>query len=283
MQIKKVVISIIRFFFYDLILIKTNLLSRCDKFYVLIILRIKYILRLKNNTTKLFGKKWKADSLYNLLAIEAYIYQIETIRKIIKPSLCKTIFDVGAHIGTYSMLLNRAYPDAKIFCFEPNPITFHILKSNLAGVNNVIIYNIGFSNENSRLKIYYKEKALDAATFEVKRAQEERSKNLIECSVKTLSGFVDDLNIKKIDILKIDVEGHEKKILSVAENALKITRYLIIEISLNLDFSFSEIIRLLRSDFYNFTLLKVIKIWENGDGTIAIIELLFKNEFFQHD
>ncbi|MFA5644674.1 MAG: hypothetical protein WC928_04110, partial [Patescibacteria group bacterium] len=71
--------------------------------------------------------------------------------------------------------------------------------------------------------------------------------------------------------------SHEKKVLLSAKNALKITKFLIIEISLNLDFSFSDVIKLFNSDSYNFTLVKIIKVWKNSDGSLAIIELLLKN------
>jgi FkbM family methyltransferase len=212
-----------------------------------------------------------------LLAVEAYVYQIETIRKTIKSAGIKVIFDIGAHIGTYSMLLNKAYSGAKIFCFEPNPITFNILNNNLSGVDGVMLYNIGFSDESGCLQIYYKNKALDSATFEAQRAIEEKNEDLIECKIETLNNFIDISGVKEIDILKIDVEGHEKKVLLSAKNALKITKFLIIEISLNLDFSFSDVIKLFNSDSYNFTLVKIIKVWKNSDGSLAIIELLLKN------
>jgi hypothetical protein len=42
------------------------------------------------------------------------------------------IFDVGANIGLYSVLLLRAHRRLRVFAFEPLPSTFHLLERNLA-------------------------------------------------------------------------------------------------------------------------------------------------------
>jgi FkbM family methyltransferase len=41
-----------------------------------------------------------------------------------------TIFDVGANIGMFASYVNRFYPSAKIYCFEPLPLTFKALQAN---------------------------------------------------------------------------------------------------------------------------------------------------------
>ncbi|WP_166805000.1 FkbM family methyltransferase [Nitrosococcus wardiae] len=43
------------------------------------------------------------------------------------------VLDVGANIGLFAWRVLRTYPQARIFCFEPAPPTFEILKKNLQG------------------------------------------------------------------------------------------------------------------------------------------------------
>lgn len=50
------------------------------------------------------------------------------------------VIDIGAHIGTYSILMaNRAN---KVYSFEPNPESFELLKRNVKNINanNIYIY-----------------------------------------------------------------------------------------------------------------------------------------------
>ena len=42
------------------------------------------------------------------------------------------VFDVGANIGLYSLLLMRAYRGLRVFAFEPVPFVYHLLERNLA-------------------------------------------------------------------------------------------------------------------------------------------------------
>jgi hypothetical protein len=42
-------------------------------------------------------------------------------------------FDVGGNKGDYSAMLRENFPQAEIYCFEPNPKTFQLLKHNLDG------------------------------------------------------------------------------------------------------------------------------------------------------
>lgn len=49
------------------------------------------------------------------------------------------VLDVGAHVGYYTILAAHASPHSRVFAFEPHPLTFERLKSNVArnGLSNV--------------------------------------------------------------------------------------------------------------------------------------------------
>lgn len=47
------------------------------------------------------------------------------------------IFDIGANIGITAIWLADKFPGAKIFCFEPMPENFELLKANTSHIDNI--------------------------------------------------------------------------------------------------------------------------------------------------
>lgn len=57
-------------------------------------------------------------------------YQIRPLR----PHTLKTIVDIGAHVGSFSVLCHEFWPDAKIVAIEPHPESFELLRRNTAHI-----------------------------------------------------------------------------------------------------------------------------------------------------
>ena len=49
------------------------------------------------------------------------------------PGSPAVILDIGAHVGSASLALHRAFPDARMVCYEPSPATADFLRRNLSG------------------------------------------------------------------------------------------------------------------------------------------------------
>jgi FkbM family methyltransferase len=114
-----------------------------------------------------------------------------------------------------------------IHAFEPNPKLYMILMQKYQMNKNIFIYNKGVSDINGQLEL--NETITDeTSTFEelnydsnylklkanilgVNKEDLVKSKYLVE--VVRLDDFIRNANINRIDILKIDVEGHELKCL----------------------------------------------------------------------
>jgi len=137
------------------------------------------------------------------------------------------IFDVGANKGQSIDFFSSIYKNALIYAFEPNPNLFNKLKIKYQNRKNIQIYNLGVSNINGQLelqetvtdetstfeKLNYSSEylAMKANILGVKK--EEIIKNSYLVDVIKLSDFIKSNGISKIDILKIDTEGHELKCL----------------------------------------------------------------------
>lgn len=46
----------------------------------------------------------------------------------------RTIVDVGAHVGSFTVLCHEWWPEAKIVAVEPHPESFELLKRNTAHI-----------------------------------------------------------------------------------------------------------------------------------------------------
>jgi FkbM family methyltransferase len=128
-----------------------------------------------------------------------------------------TVFDVGANTGIYTRLAQKTFHNSVIHCFEIVPDTRVTLEANLLGSNNIIINNYGLSNTNTSLLIGYNDKN-DTQAREVSSLSTPR--HTIDGQVRTGDSYVSKQNIKFIDLLKIDTEGHEIAILEGFKQAL---------------------------------------------------------------
>jgi FkbM family methyltransferase len=139
-----------------------------------------------------------------------------------------TIFDVGAFIGDISRAYVNIFPTAHVYSFEPFSRSFEQLMANMVAYPNVHVYNIGLSDIAGRQVFYTNTFAPTNSLLEPDPAANKtwgngvvRGRAAAECEFTTLDEFIEKNNIARIDILKIDVQGAETRVLDGAKNALK--------------------------------------------------------------
>ncbi len=128
------------------------------------------------------------------------------------------VFDVGANIGEYSQYILSINPQVKIFCFEPVLNTYLKLKTNLEKEINsgkLVVNNFGLSDTESDAEIFIYEELSgnNSIYFNEIYGVSTESLHKEKIVLKTLNHYADSENINRIDYLKIDVEGHEFKVI----------------------------------------------------------------------
>jgi len=135
-----------------------------------------------------------------------------------------TIFDVGANMGHFSIIFSKKLQKLKsiFFCFEPSNFTYNELIKNTKEYSNIKVFNIGLGSKEETLSLHTNFDGTGSATI-YQQGLQGFSKNpqTETISLTTLDKFCADSNIKKIDYLKIDVEGHELEVLKGGEQFLK--------------------------------------------------------------
>ena len=132
------------------------------------------------------------------------------------------IIDAGAHIGIASVMFADMYPEAKIIAIEPEKSNYNILKSNTKNLNNVETYRSAIWYENGQLGLNKKGENW-SHTVSSTNVRNKKVKS------KTLEKIIEKNNIKKIDILKMDIEGGEREVLDREDGWSGIVDCLIVE------------------------------------------------------
>lgn len=135
-----------------------------------------------------------------------------------------TFFDIGAHVGYYSMLASSLVGDTgKVVSFEPTPRTFQSLKENTAHKKNVQIYNNAVLDKEIDIEFFDYGPKYSAFNSFKKRTDKDISfrDDAERIVVKTiaLDDFCKNKNLLP-DLIKIDAEGAEHLILKAMDTIL---------------------------------------------------------------
>lgn len=173
---------------------------------------------------------------------------------VLKEWFCKTnltVFDVGANSGNYSLELRKALPDAIIYAFEPNPITFELLRSNLPHPNDKC-FCLGFGNITETRMIYTFSNDLACEQASLYKAVitdfHKRQTSEIKIELTMVDRFCQEHDIETIHFLKIDAEGNELNVLKGAKQMLDDHRIGIIQFEFN---EMNVISRVFLKDFFD--------------------------------
>lgn len=136
-------------------------------------------------------------------------------------------FDAGAHSGFFSILAATIIKHGTIHSFEPIAYNNLLIKKSIK-LNNLINIRLNRVCLGARDGVtnFYLSSQTDASS--IKKTRYQSSIKVIKCRMIKLNTYFKLHNIRKIDILKLDVEGSEKDILFSSPNVFKKNRPIII-------------------------------------------------------
>jgi FkbM family methyltransferase len=137
-----------------------------------------------------------------------------------------TIFDIGANKGEYTEeILEIMNKKPKIYIFEPLRAAYSVLGRKFTKNKQVKIFNLGFSDKFGKRIIYFDESASVLASLYQRKAGSMglpvSLTNRERINLTTIDLFCTENKISHIDLLKIDTEGHELKVLQGAKKMLE--------------------------------------------------------------
>jgi FkbM family methyltransferase len=188
---------------------------------------------------------------------------VAALERLVRPG--DVAFDIGANIGAHTLRLARSVgPSGRVFAFEPADFAFAKLKRNLA-LNPELekrtrAYQVSLVAEAGaplQSEIYASWPLQTDANANVHAQHRGRLVTALRASGDTLDNFVKRERIDRLDLMKIDVDGHEFPILKGALQTLATFHpVLVMEMSPYIHEqqgqNFGELIALLRETGYTF-------------------------------
>jgi FkbM family methyltransferase len=132
----------------------------------------------------------------------------------------RTVYDVGANIGDWSLDASRSFPSAKVHAFEPVPDTYATLLGALKGADRITPHPFGLSEADATAQFtYYGAENSFLSTMAMNVHDHLPSTN-ISIQLRRGDGVMLELATSGVDFLKIDVEGMEYEVICGFGNAL---------------------------------------------------------------
>ena len=231
------------------------------------------------------GLRWRFDlreDAQRLMFLDLYEY---ALRSRVLPQLLvgDTFVDVGANVGFWSIpAARRVGPGGRVVSFEPNPWAVERFKRNVAlntdmGLAPIELVDAAIGAEPAELELYSfdLEAGASRATLQPGAVVGGPTAH-VTVPVTTLDDVVD----LEVDVLKIDVEGHELAVLDGARHLLSNAppRLIVIEVQGNLLVHAGVTPETLVARIESFGYRSV-----DGDGSLArgLVRRPLRSDFFE--
>jgi FkbM family methyltransferase len=126
------------------------------------------------------------------------------------------VFDIGANTGAYCVPTGRSHPRAQVHAFEPIDLNASLVQVSLhlSAVDNVRVVRKCVSDKPGRVAFSLAADSAYSSMIDTGRKVELQS---FECDAVTLADYCRAAGDLRPDVLKVDVEGAELKVLQGAD------------------------------------------------------------------
>ena len=123
------------------------------------------------------------------------------------------IFDIGANIGSYSLLARQINKKCQIYAFEPVPETYETLKENVSN-KNINSYNYALGSDIREDKMLVTKDSKLSTLLDNPNLLHKKDNHYVSIQITTGNKFLKKNNfLSEISLLKIDTEGYESEVL----------------------------------------------------------------------
>lgn len=132
----------------------------------------------------------------------------------------QNIIDVGANFGYHTIFFSKEVKH-KVFAFEPQIQNYQLLENNIKKneIQNVVLYKLACGDENCDIKM----PIVEDSTTMINMGDFTPNRLINDKFSVTQSVLLDEMEFfeEPIDLIKIDVQGYEKKVLIGAYHLLQ--------------------------------------------------------------
>ncbi len=176
-------------------------------------------------------KSWIKSSLSRLGLDVRYAEKHDALRmqgKLLEKLDVKVAIDGGAYHGEWASYYLQQFPSAKVYMFEPFPVSQAILTEKLGSNSRAHLVPAALGQHCERRTLYVNQLAATNSLFQTSSGAREKQPDpnwmkpagTEEIEVTTLDHFCQNQNISRVNILKLDVQGAELLALKGGEGLL---------------------------------------------------------------
>lgn len=129
------------------------------------------------------------------------------------------VFDVGANVGDWTACALEINPRAEYHCFEPSAATFAALERH-GWPSNVRLNNHALGAAPAQMRLHVVGERLGVNSLYDRHGTDARTQRVETVDVRTVDGYCAERGIARIDLLKLDTEGHEFSVLEGASGMI---------------------------------------------------------------
>jgi len=204
---------------------------------------------------KLYGHKtWFSNG-------QEYLHGVKEIfiQEIYKQTLPENayVLDCGANIGLSVIYIKRICSTATVVAFEPDSSNFKLLKANIQshGLQNIELKNVAVWNQNMSLNFLSEGSMSSKINFNEKTKQS----NMVQAI------RLKDYLTKKIDFLKIDIEGAEFEVIKDIKDNMDNIKTLFIEYHGNFEQNkeLTELFEIIKFNGFHFYIKEAASVYDH--------------------
>jgi FkbM family methyltransferase len=146
----------------------------------------------------------------------------DDLQKLADPGTFRVVFDVGANVGEMAALFVKHFPAATVHAFEPVGSTFAELQRALGYNSRLALHKFAAGDTAGPATIrLFDDSGKNTLVSELTDNCRTNPSGLEKVQMFRLDAFISELKVGFVDLLKIDVEGFEEKVLRGCGKNLK--------------------------------------------------------------
>ncbi len=157
------------------------------------------------------------------------------LMELLRPLELGTLYDIGANIGTWTLLAKALYPNARIHAFEPLKAHADEFEMATSSLKSVSLHRVALGREPGMTLMTVLDRS-DASsllpiTTECARQYDLSEKTTENVTVQRLDDIICSDSLALPDLLKLDIQGYELEALRGGEKAMANARAILVEVS----------------------------------------------------
>ncbi len=147
-----------------------------------------------------------------------------------------TLIDVGANHGQFTVAANELFPLKRVYSFEPIANVYKKLCRNTSRYKNVVVENCALGHRAASAEFYinthsHSSSFLKLSENHIEAFPDARTLSTVNVDIARLDEKIESDDLLGTVLLKIDVQGYEKRVLEGTKKLLPNIRYVLLEVS----------------------------------------------------